>query len=165
MRWTAFALVLTLLAAPAARADWEVKRSPFDARVVARYKQILHRDPDDADALAKLTNLYKQHRTLDELRRELAAATRGNDAADWLVLGRFLVARGELPAAIDAFAKALAARPGDVRAQLALADTQVQAGQGQKARPGYEAVLPHVSDGKRRRAVLHRLADLALAPD
>src|SRR4051812_1736992 len=100
MRRSAFALVLVLVAAPAARGDWEVKRSPFDARVVARYRQILHRDPDDADALAKLTALYKQYRSLDELRRELGAATRANDPADWLVFGHFLTARGELPAAI-----------------------------------------------------------------
>jgi hypothetical protein len=75
MRRVAFALAL-MLAAPVARADWEVKRSPFDARVVARYKQLLHRDPDDADALAKLTALYKQYRSLDELKRELTATAR-----------------------------------------------------------------------------------------
>ena len=36
MRWLALLLALTL----PARADWEVKRSPFDATLVARYKQL-----------------------------------------------------------------------------------------------------------------------------
>jgi Flp pilus assembly protein TadD/HEAT repeat protein len=165
MRRSAFALVLVLLAAPSVRADWEVKRSPFDARLVARYKQILHRDPDDADALAKLTALYKQYRTVDDLRRELTAATRDGDANDGIVLGRFLVARGDLAGAADAFAKVLAAHPADVRATLALGDVALRQGQGARARGLYESGLPHVSDGKRRRPLLHKLADLALAPD
>ncbi|HEX6839432.1 MAG TPA: hypothetical protein VF334_22805, partial [Polyangia bacterium] len=74
MRRLVVALLALVVGSPVARADWEVKRSPFDARVVARYKQLVHANPDDADALAKLTALYKQYKSVDELKRELAAA-------------------------------------------------------------------------------------------
>jgi hypothetical protein len=60
------------------RADWEVKRSPFDVHVVTRYKQLLHKDPDDADALAKLTQLYKQYRSIDQLDRSAQARADGD---------------------------------------------------------------------------------------
>ena len=53
MRRLVFAIAL--VSALPARADWEVKRSPFDARVEAGYKQLVHANPDDADALAKVT--------------------------------------------------------------------------------------------------------------
>src|SRR5438045_314786 len=65
-----FAVLLLVLAAPAsarAQDDWEVRRSPFDPRLVARYQAALERDPEDALALRKLVELYRKHRTLDEL--------------------------------------------------------------------------------------------------
>ncbi|MCU1280898.1 MAG: Tetratricopeptide 2 repeat protein, partial [bacterium] len=127
MRLVAVALIVLAVSPPTARADWEIKRSPFDARVVARYKQILHRDPEDADALAKLTALYKQHKSVEELRRELTtAAEKSHDAADWLVAGHAARARGDFAAAVKAYVAALAAAPDDARAQVALADADVR---------------------------------------
>src|SRR5207302_5874885 len=114
MRRLLVALALVAIASPHARADWEVKRSPFDARLVARYKQLVHANPDDADALAKLTALYKQYKSVDELRRELtAAAEKSKDANDWLVVGNVAGKRGDAAAAHKAYAAAGDAAPGD----------------------------------------------------
>ncbi|MDB4964797.1 MAG: Tetratricopeptide 2 repeat protein, partial [Myxococcales bacterium] len=164
MRHLAVALAL-FACVPLARADWEVKRSPFDARVVARYKQILHRDPEDADALGKLTALYRQYKSVDELRRELtAAAEKSEDAADWIVAGHAARARGDFAAAAKAYAAALEVAPEDARALAALADADVRLGKSADARPLYERALKS-ADGKRKRPLLRKLADLALQSD
>jgi tetratricopeptide (TPR) repeat protein len=71
--------------------DWTVKRDPFDATVVARYKAILARDPYDARALTALKSMYGRYRTLDQLEAELGDAWAGRvvrarlhpDAAHW----------------------------------------------------------------------------------
>lgn len=54
-----------------AHADWTVKRSPFDATVAARYKQILSRDPYDASAFAALEAMYARYRSIQKLESEL----------------------------------------------------------------------------------------------
>jgi tetratricopeptide (TPR) repeat protein len=164
MTWRLVALVLLL--PMAARADWELKRSPFDARLVARYKQQLHDNPDDEFALGKLTKLYQQYRSVDELRRELSAAAAASHAADdYVVLGHLLRERGDVAAAAQQYEAALKADPSSARAQVALGDAWVKLGRGREARPLYEAALARASEVKRKRPLLRKLADLALASD
>jgi len=166
MRRLAVALLLVLVGSPSARADWEVKRSPFDARVVARYKQLVHANPDDADALGKLTALYKQYKSVDVLSRELAAvAEKSRDANDWLAVGHLARNRGDFAAAAKAYAAALERAPDDARALAALGDADVRLGKGNDARPLYERALAQTKDPKRQRPLLKKLIDLALAPD
>ncbi|HEX9105293.1 MAG TPA: tetratricopeptide repeat protein, partial [Polyangia bacterium] len=166
MRRFVVALVALLIGSPLARADWEVKRSPFDARVVARYKQLVHANPDDADALARLTALYKQYKSVDELRRELAAAAdKSGDASDFLAVGNLARNRGDFAGAAKAYAAALERAPDDARALAALADADVRLGKGGEARPLYERALGQTKDPTRRAPLLGKLVDLALAPD
>ena len=165
MRRLVFAIALVSSAMPA-RADWEVKRSPFDARVVARYKQLVHADPDDADALAKLTALYKQYKSVDALAHELtASAEKSRDANDWIAVGHLARNRGDFAAAAKAYAAALERAPDDARALGALGDADVRLGKNDAARPLYEHALAQTKDAKRQRPLLKKLIDLALAPD
>src|SRR6185312_9547762 len=166
MRRALFALLFVLVGSPVARADWEVKRSPFDARMVARYKQILHGNPDDAEALARLTSLYKQYKSVAVLERELgAAADKSHDVNDWLALGNVARNRGDFAAAQKAYAGAVALEGDDARALGALADADARLGKNGDARPLYERALLATSDAKRRRPLLKKLIDLALAND
>jgi superkiller protein 3 len=158
-------LALVLLAAPAARADWQVRRAPFDAQVVARYKQLLRKNPDDEFALKKLTGLYKAHRTVDALVAEYTAeAERTHDASAQVVLGHLERDRGLLARAVPHYQAALAAWPDDPHARNALADAYVKLQRPAEARPLYEAALAATQDPRARRPLCRKLADLALSP-
>ena len=155
MRRLAVALLLVLLGSPSARADWEVKRSPFDARVVARYKQLVHANPDDADALARLTALYKQYKSVDALTRELVAtAEKSREANDWIAVGNVARNRGDFAGAAKAYAAALERAPDDARALAALGDADVRLGKGAEARPLYERALAQTKDAQAAAAAL-----------
>src|SRR4051812_14362172 len=155
MRRLLLALAIVVAASAPARADWEVKRSPFDARVVARYKQLVHANPDDADALGRLTSLYKQYRSVDELRRELqATADKSKDASDFVAVGNLQRNRGDFAGAAKAYEAALAVAPDDARATTALAEADVRLGKGGAARPLYERALAQTKDPKRQRVIL-----------
>ncbi len=166
MRRLAVALVLVLAGSAPARADWEVKRSPFDARVVARYKLILHGNPDDPEAMARLTALYKQYKSVAVLERELGAvADKSHEVNDWLVVGNLLRNRGDFAGAAKAYAAALDGNGKDARALTALADADARLGKNGEARPLYERALAATSDPKKQRPLLKKLIDLALASD
>ena len=47
--------------------DWQIQRSPFDPRTVAKYENALEHDPDDALAFRKLVELFRKYKTVDEL--------------------------------------------------------------------------------------------------
>src|SRR5512138_1677979 len=70
--------------------DWSVTRDPFDKTVVARYKAILAKNPHDAQALAKLLEMYRRYRTVDQLKDEYQKALdkNANDWAALVVMGR-----------------------------------------------------------------------------
>ena len=67
MRWLVVAALCLAVSARARAEDWGVKRDPFDAGVVRRYKAILARNPHDAGALRELVSLYGKYRTADKL--------------------------------------------------------------------------------------------------
>lgn len=71
MRRAWIAAALCVASVGSARADWTVKRDPFDATVATRYKAILARDPYDAGALTALKSMYGRYRTLAQLEAEL----------------------------------------------------------------------------------------------
>src|SRR5262249_44512111 len=98
------ALVALLLAPPGALADWEVRRSPFDPEVVARYQQMLDRDPHDRLALGKLMDLYRRYRSLDALAQEyVRRAARSSGSSDLVVLGHLERARGHARQAAERY--------------------------------------------------------------
>jgi tetratricopeptide (TPR) repeat protein len=148
-----FALLL-LLSTAVADPDWDVRRDPFDARVIARYRAILARDPHDA-ILGRLVALYRQYRTVSALRASYdhedwaslvvlariergrddqrarallirAAALRDDDARTWIALGE-LHRPTDAAAARAAYRKALALAP-TAAVRSALAELAISAG-------------------------------------
>src|SRR5512137_1798158 len=61
--------------------DWEVQRSEFDPRIVARYKAMLSRSPNDGYALGKLLALYKKHKSVAALIAEYRAQAKASPGA------------------------------------------------------------------------------------
>src|SRR5215831_14534781 len=158
------ALCMLLLLGPSARAlaqapdDWEVKRSPFDARVVARYEAALDRDPDDALALRKLTELYKKHRTLDELLKKFKAKQSWQGRAVYADL-----LAQQLGKTAEAIAVLKAAPPGQAAIDARLGALERKAGHEQEARAAYERALAETRSAPARKPLLRVLADIAVA--
>lgn len=145
--------------------DWEVRRDPFDKRVVARYKGLLARQPHDAGALAKLLELYRRYRTIDLLRGEYEAAI-GKKPDDWaalVVLAKIEKTRGEDAAARALLERAVKARRDDATSWLLLGELERAAGQATAARAAFQQALDAGSDKGTKSKALRALADLALA--
>lgn len=158
------ALTASLLAPAAARADWQVKRSPFDPEVVARYQRLLERDPHDRLVLAKLIELYRRHRSLDALEQEYAGrANRSSGGSELVVLGHLLRARGRLNEAARRYQQALEVRAGDGRLEESLAELDIKLGLAAQARELYQAAIEHAGKPARKR-LLRELANLLLTP-
>src|SRR5262245_43903834 len=100
------ACVITAIAVPAAAQpddDWKIKRDPFDKTVIARYKGILAANPHDAGALAKLLEMYRRYRTVDQLKEEYQKQL-DRQPSDWatlVVLGRLYRSTGDDPRALE----------------------------------------------------------------
>jgi tetratricopeptide (TPR) repeat protein/HEAT repeat protein len=153
---------LVATAAVARADDWSVTRSPFDPRLVDRYKAMLRHDPDDAFAWKRLTSLYKSYRSLGELERELEArAGKSHEFADLELYGHLARERGDHAAAATRYRAALAAKPDDPRGAVALADELHATKQDAEAKQLYEGAVAKL-DPKLRRAVYRKLADIAL---
>src|SRR6478735_1754486 len=82
------ASITQALAQPAG--DWGVKRDPFNPTDIARYKAILRSNPHDAAALAKLLEMYRRYRTIDQLKDEYGKLLERNadDVPALIVMGR-----------------------------------------------------------------------------
>jgi tetratricopeptide (TPR) repeat protein/HEAT repeat protein len=137
VRWLAAALLISSLA----NADWEVKRSPFDPKLVARYKQLLKKNPDDEYAFKHLVELYKKYRTLDQLIDE--------SKGDHRLLGDLYRTRGDLDRAADEYSAAAAKRQ--------LADLWLSRGDAQKALTIYRELT-------QTKPVLRKVIDATLMP-
>src|SRR5262245_44058987 len=97
-----------------AAADWEVRRDPFDRVVIARYQQLLAKDPHDT-VLAKLVDMYKRYRTVALLVGEYDAKLAATPD-DWTLIvinARVREAAGDRPRAIELYTRALAGNPAD----------------------------------------------------
>src|SRR5438477_8898510 len=82
--------VLGSIAGAQPAGDWGVKRDPFNATDIARYKAILRGNPHDALALAKLLEMYRRYRTIDVLKDEYQKLLDNNadDGSALVVMGR-----------------------------------------------------------------------------
>lgn len=160
-------LVPALMPSPAlAQGDWQVQRDPFDRRVVARYKQILARNPSDRGALRKLMGLYRRYRSLDQLTGEYERTLAGNpdDFAAIMVLGHIALERGAQDQALSYYERAARLRPRDAGVQVALGDIHRKAGRAAEARAAYEQALDAAGLPKPLETqIVQALAELALA--
>jgi tetratricopeptide (TPR) repeat protein/HEAT repeat protein len=134
VRWIALAIALGVVVP--ARADWEVKRSPFDATLVSRYKAQLRKNPEDAQTLKRLVELYKKYKTVAQLEAEYE---KSGETADEIVLGHLLRERGKLDEAAKHYQNALTGE--DKRARVPLADVYVQLKKLDDARTLYDAAI------------------------
>jgi tetratricopeptide (TPR) repeat protein len=157
--------IAVLLAADAARAqkddDWSVQKNPFDRRVVDRWKAIVLKDPWDAGALKKLTDLYRRYSTADKLIAELEPTT-WNRA---VVLGHLYRMRPDVDKALAAYAQALALSPPPgkaARIHVARADLYKAKGNAAAAHKEYADALAAGPAPADRRTLLRALADLEL---
>src|SRR5262249_50690992 len=144
VRWV---LVILLVGRASAQpADWSVRRDPFDPVVIARYKQLLARDPHGG-ALQRLKSLYTRYRSLDRLIAEDDAAPEDHAT---------LVVRARLHADAALWHRVVGVDPNDVKSWLAL-------GALEHVRDPYEEVVARTHDPALARRALRALADLAIA--
>lgn len=141
-------------------ADWGVKRDPFDKTVIARYKSILGKNPHDASALAKLLEMYRRYRTVEELKEEYAKGK--DDWASLVVRGRLERATGDDAQALELLGKAVAAKESDAQSWILIGELHRQAGKNKEARGAYDKALAHATAVDMKKKALRSLADLAL---
>ncbi|HET7502014.1 MAG TPA: hypothetical protein VFK02_13450, partial [Kofleriaceae bacterium] len=86
------------------------KRDPFNPTDIARYKAILRSNPHDAAALAKLLEMYRRYRTIDQLKDEYAKILdkSSDDVPALVVMGRLQHATGDDARALELFQRAVA---------------------------------------------------------
>ncbi|NVB79374.1 MAG: tetratricopeptide repeat protein [Kofleriaceae bacterium] len=163
-------IACALAAAPAGRAhaqadDWSVTRDPFDKQVVARYKAILAKNPHDAQALAKLLEMYRRYRTVDQLKEEYGKLIdkNANDWAALVVVGRLDRAIGDEPRALEMLGKAVAIKDTDAQSWLLIGELHKAAGKNKEALTAYDKALAHATAKDMKKKALRALADLALA--
>lgn len=164
---TVLAPVALPLPSAHAQGDWQVKRDPFDRRIINRYKALLARNPGDAGALAKLVRLYKSYRTIDLLIEEYGKELDkdADDASAHLVLGHILLGENRAEEALAHYQKAAALSPDDAGVQIALGALYKRMGQAAEARAAYEKALASARKSAVKKDILKELAELALAGD
>ncbi|HVV81942.1 MAG TPA: HEAT repeat domain-containing protein [Kofleriaceae bacterium] len=164
------ALVLAAALGPAAAAhagpadDWSVTRDPFDKGVIARLEGLLARNPNDADALAKLLGMYRRYRTVDLLRQEYDAklAKSPDDWSTLVVVGRLALAAGDSATALTRF-EAADKQKSDPQVAVELGALYRSAGQPDPARAAFTRAAADDAPRPVRMKALRALADLALA--
>jgi tetratricopeptide (TPR) repeat protein len=169
--WLALAAAAALAAGSGAPAtaqpddDWGVKRDPFDKSVVARYKGILARDPHDGSALARLLEMYRRYRSVDQLVEEYekALAKKTDDYAVLVVLGRLDKAAGEHARAVTRFEAAAKVKADDALLWIEIGTLHRNAGKQPEAQKAFDAALAHTAHKPTKMKALRALADLALA--
>ena len=152
--------------APRAHADdWDVKRDPFDLKIIGRYKAVLAANPHDPSALAKLLELYRRYRTVDLLKGEYQKVLdkTPDDWAALVVMGRLQHATGDDARALELWQRAVAKKDDDTGGWLLIGELQKAAGKAKEARGAYEKALAHASQRDMKKKALRALADLALA--
>ena len=163
MRWVAV-LAFCLALAPGravAQPDWGVRRDPFDATVVRRYKELLARDPHDAGALRQLVAMYKRYRkvgTLEAEYREQIASK--EDWAPLVVLAR--LTQASRTDAIALWNRALKVNPNDGRGWLAYGDLVTDA---PTARDAFKRAATLATSPRDKRAALVKLVIAAKSAD
>ncbi len=154
-----------LAVSPVHADDWDVKRDPFDLKVIGRYKAVLQQNPHDGGALAKLLELYRRYRTVDLLKGEYQKVLdkTPDDWAALVVMGRLQHATGDDARALELWQRAVAKKDDDTNGWLLIGELQKAAGKNKEARTAYEKALGHASAKDLKKKALRALADLALA--
>lgn len=145
--------------------DWDVKRDPFDPKVIATHKRFLAANPHDASALANLLRMYRQYRTPDLLRDEYQKLLDKN-AEDWsalVVLGHIHHKMGDDPRALEMWNRAVAKKANDAATWVELGAIHRGGGRNKEARAAYDKALAHAPAKDMKKKALRALADLALA--
>jgi tetratricopeptide (TPR) repeat protein len=154
------AVVLAFCLALSARAnadDWGVRRDPFDAGVVRRYKAILARDPHDPGALRELVAMYKRYRTVDKLEGEYRVQLGASqDWATLVVLAR--LPRTSRSDSIALWNRAITAKPDDAGGWLALGDLATDAA---ASRDAYQRAVTFAGKPAQKRLALTKLISAA----
>jgi tetratricopeptide (TPR) repeat protein len=156
MRWIAV-VAICLVSASARAEDWGVRRDPFDAGVVRRYKAILERDPHDSGALDALVTMYKRFRTIAKLESEYRVQLDASESWPTLVV----LARLPRTSRTDTVAlwnRALRANQNDGRGWLAFGDLAADA---TAARDAYRHAAQHAGSTRDKRAALRKLVGAA----
>lgn len=154
MRWLAAVAICLVVAGHARAEDWGVKRDPFDAGVVRRYKALLERDPHDAGALRALVAMYQRYRTVARLEAEYR-----EQRESWATL--VVLARLPRASRTDTTAlwnRALKLKADDARGWIAVGDLALDAA---SARTAYQAAVKHASSPRERRLALTKLLGAA----
>lgn len=145
--------------------DWDVKRDPFDLKVIGRHKGTLAQNPHDAVALAKLLEMYRRYRTVDLLKSEYQKIL-DKDADNWaglVVMGRLQHATGDDQRALELFTRAVAKKDDDAASWLTIGELDKAAQKPKDARVAYDKALAHASQKDMKKKALRALADLSLA--
>ncbi|MBW2733398.1 MAG: tetratricopeptide repeat protein [Deltaproteobacteria bacterium] len=158
-------LCLVLCVSTAQANDWTLKRSPFDARLVGRYKQLLERRPNDGYALAKLIKLYRRYRTVGALLKEYRAKANSRPKSFPLqvIAGHLHRRTGDTKRAIAYYERAAKLRPKSPTAPAALGALYRRSGDSAKAQASYERALALARAKRLRKRYLRALANMALA--
>lgn len=163
-------LALTVAAggplAPVAHAqdDWSVQRDPFDPRLIARYKALIERSPDDQAALKKLISLYRRHASVAKLVDEYMARRKKepDKAVFALLIGHIQRLEGDATAALAAYDDAARLAPNDPAAHLARGEILRSTRRLADAMAAWERALAATREKKAKKKLLVALADLAL---
>ncbi len=150
-------ILLAVLAGQAAAGDWSVRRDPFDPGVVARYRQILARDPYDADARGQLVRMYRRYRTLHALEVELAQAA---DRSSLIVRAELAHDRRDLEEARALLGQAAQLDASDARMWLLLGTIDRERGDALLARGDEERVVALAPPPAVLEPALRQLAEL-----
>jgi tetratricopeptide (TPR) repeat protein/HEAT repeat protein len=167
MRRIAVLVVLSLTSAVGVAAaqpdDWEVKRNPFDKRVIGRYKSILARNPHDGTALNKLVDMYRRYKTVELLQSEYQKQLEKspNDFSTLVVLGRIDRSGGNDAGALARFEAAAKVKANDTALWLELGTLYRNSGKVAEARKAFDNAVPGAKATKMK--ALRALADLALS--
>lgn len=163
----AAALVALLLLGtrPARSDDWEIRRSDFDPRIVARFKAILARSPNDGYALNRLITLYKKHKTVAALIGEYRAAAKASPQSFNLqvILGHLHRRSGATEAAVKHYEAAAALNPKSPAVPGALGALYQKLGKSAEATEAYKKALALSTAARDKKQHLRSLATLALS--
>ncbi|MCC6746293.1 MAG: HEAT repeat domain-containing protein [Deltaproteobacteria bacterium] len=158
-------LVLLGAAATVRGDDWEVTRSPFDPRVVARYKALLARNAGDATSLSALVRLYRQHRSIAALVAEYQALARAHPASvpHQLVLAHLYRRVGRATEALAQYERVAKLSPKNASVAAALGALYGKAGRATEAMEAYRRAVTLSGRPGEKKTHLRTMANLALA--
>jgi tetratricopeptide (TPR) repeat protein len=145
--------------------DWAVTRSPFDKRIVARYKALLGRSPNDGYALGKLLGIYKRHSSVAALVREYQTACQRypKSFTNQVVLGHLYRRAGQIDRAIAQYERAAVLSPAAPSVPAALGALYSKQKKDTQAIAAYQRALALAKNARLKQRYLRALATIALS--